>query len=82
MQDHAVKLGVLALAGLGAIQVLKAMYGVSSSFMKYIVLPRHNFAERYGKGSWAVVTGGSDGIGKQYALAFAKEGFNIVIMGL
>ena len=27
------------------------------------ILPAKNYRERYGKGSWAVVTGGSDGIG-------------------
>ena len=37
--------------------------------------------ERYGKGSWAVVTGASDGLGKLYALELAREGLNIVVMG-
>lgn len=32
------------------------------------------------KGGWAVVTGGSDGIGKAIALALASHGFNIVII--
>ena len=27
------------------------------------ILPAKNFAQRYGRRSWAVVTGGSDGIG-------------------
>ena len=35
---------------------------------------------RYGKDSWAVVTGGTDGIGKAAAIHLAREGFNIVLM--
>jgi 17beta-estradiol 17-dehydrogenase / very-long-chain 3-oxoacyl-CoA reductase len=36
--------------------------------------------ERYGKGSWAVVTGSTDGIGKGIALELAARGFNIVLI--
>ena len=35
---------------------------------------------RYGKDSWAVVTGSTDGIGKAAAIHLAKEGFNIVLI--
>ncbi|TNV77015.1 hypothetical protein FGO68_gene12886 [Halteria grandinella] len=35
---------------------------------------------RYGKGSWAVVTGGSDGIGLAMAKVLARREFNIVIV--
>ncbi|XP_059193789.1 17-beta-hydroxysteroid dehydrogenase type 3 [Centropristis striata] len=31
-------------------------------------------------GEWAVVTGASEGIGKEYAFALAKKGMNVVIM--
>ena len=36
--------------------------------------------ERYGKDSWAVVTGATDGIGKAAAMHIAKEGFNVVLI--
>ena len=36
--------------------------------------------ERYGKGSWAIVTGATDGIGKASAIYLAKAGFNVVII--
>ncbi|XP_058820893.1 17-beta-hydroxysteroid dehydrogenase type 3-like [Topomyia yanbarensis] len=39
-----------------------------------------NFTERYGQ--WAVISGGSDGIGRQYARFFARKGLNIVIIAL
>ena len=80
LNDRPLKMGVLALAALGALQLLKMTLRMHSAIFRYILLPRYNFADRYGKGSWAVVTGAADGIGKQYALAFAKEGFNIVLM--
>ena len=32
------------------------------------------------KGSWALVTGASDGIGKEYALQLARNGFNILLI--
>ncbi|KAI9094705.1 hypothetical protein DFS34DRAFT_628755 [Phlyctochytrium arcticum] len=32
------------------------------------------------KGAWAVITGASDGIGKEFAIQLAKAGFNIVVL--
>ena len=37
--------------------------------------------ERFGKGSWAVVTGATDGLGKEFAFQLAELGFNIVLTG-
>ena len=34
--------------------------------------------ERYGPG-WAIVTGGSDGIGREFAKDLAKKGFDVAI---
>jgi 17beta-estradiol 17-dehydrogenase / very-long-chain 3-oxoacyl-CoA reductase len=39
-----------------------------------------DFQERYGKGSWAVVTGASDGIGRGYCQMLASKGMNIVLI--
>jgi len=33
-----------------------------------------------GKGSWALITGASDGIGKGYAEELARAGFNLIIV--
>ena len=41
---------------------------------------RINFKERYGEGAWALVTGGSEGIGKEIANQLAGEGINIVLL--
>ena len=36
--------------------------------------------QRYGDG-WVVITGGSSGQGKQFALQFASKGFDLVLIG-
>ena len=37
--------------------------------------------ERYGgKGTWALVTGASDGIGLEFCMQLARQGFNIVLV--
>jgi 17beta-estradiol 17-dehydrogenase / very-long-chain 3-oxoacyl-CoA reductase len=41
---------------------------------------RKDLVSRYGKGSWAVVTGASDGIGLGFAVEFARLGFNICLI--
>lgn len=45
------------------------------------VLPPTDFA-KYGakQGKWAVVTGASDGIGKEYVFQLAKRGLNVVLV--
>lgn len=62
------KLTVLALSTLALV-------------LDVFVLPPVNFA-KYGarKGKWAVVTGASDGIGKEYAIQLAKKGLNVVLV--
>ena len=42
---------------------------------------RTNLKKRYGPASWVIVTGGSDGIGAEYAEQMAGEGFNLVLIG-
>ena len=40
----------------------------------------HATTDRYGKDSWAIITGSTDGIGKAAAIHLAKQGFNIVLI--
>lgn len=40
----------------------------------------HASTQRYGEDSWAVITGGTDGIGKASAFHLAELGFNIVLI--
>jgi short-subunit dehydrogenase len=48
---------------------------------KYFFLQELNLLERYGEGSWAVITGASSGQGYEMALAFAERGFNLLLIG-
>ncbi|EOR01751.1 3-ketoacyl-CoA reductase [Wallemia ichthyophaga EXF-994] len=70
----------LALAMLGAtvagvtlLRLLSVLYDVT--LRKGISLKKFGA----GKGSWAVVTGATDGIGREFAFQLAKAGFNIVL---
>jgi len=66
-------LGTLSLIYFGSILLFKLIQTFRS------ILPR-DLSARYGKGSWVVVTGASDGIGKGFCEEFAKDGFNIVFV--
>jgi len=43
------------------------------------IRPEKNLIATYGKGSYAFVTGASDGIGKAFCFSLAKRGFNIIL---
>ena len=77
--DKSVKLMTSALALYGLYHCGRIALNGARSFLKYFVLPRKNLYARYG-GGWALITGASDGLGKQYAFELAKEGFNIILM--
>ncbi|KAG8631929.1 hypothetical protein KVT40_001069 [Elsinoe batatas] len=44
------------------------------------ILPGQSLSKYGRKGSWAIVTGASEGIGKEYALQLAAKGFNILLL--
>ena len=71
----------LGLFSIGAIFVLFK----TLSYTRAVLTPLFRFPKdlvaRYGKNSWAVVTGASDGIGKGYAIELARRGFNVVLVG-
>ena len=48
-------------------------------FQEIFLLKELNLIERYGKGTWALITGSTDGIGFGFARNLAKRGFNIVL---
>ena len=50
-------------------------------FYRHFLRKRYNLYDKYGdKDSWAVVTGGSSGMGLEHCKELAKEGFNICIV--
>lgn len=69
---------------LGAVLVVIAAVNALRWLWRYVWLPRQQqgprFVERYGRGSWVLITGASDGLGKAFARELAQYGFNLVIV--
>ena len=67
----------LALVGalFFAVFLAKALWALIKS-----ILPEKNYSLRYGPNTWAIVTGGSDGIGLGFCEELAKLGFNICMI--
>ena len=40
----------------------------------------HDLLQRYGNDSYVLITGASDGIGKEFSFQFAKRGFNLILV--
>ena len=68
-----------ALKIIAIVVILKKVISCIISLYKTLLRPRLNFRKRYGEGSWAFVTGSSEGIGKAIAYDLAKLGFNIIL---
>ena len=68
---------------IGAIKILSFLISLLSFLNRQCLRRQQDLYRKYGNGrdSWAVVTGGSDGIGEQYCKDLAKQGFNICIIG-
>jgi short-subunit dehydrogenase len=72
---------ILFLLTLIVFQLLLLMTAAAKGVYKYFLLSETNLIERYGKGSWVVITGASSGQGYEMALAFAQRGFNLLMIG-
>ncbi|QRW12765.1 short chain dehydrogenase [Ceratobasidium sp. AG-Ba] len=77
-RDHAC--ATLCLSAAGAAVVAGLAFSVVNFLLQTFVLSGQSFS-KYGakKGAWAVVTGATDGIGREFASQLAKVGFNILI---
>ncbi|KAJ7610429.1 short chain dehydrogenase/reductase [Roridomyces roridus] len=72
------------LPWIGLISSLSLLYKLANFAWVYWLKPSqlHRYLHTTnGKPAWAMVTGASDGIGKQFARELAKDGFNVVIHG-
>jgi 17beta-estradiol 17-dehydrogenase / very-long-chain 3-oxoacyl-CoA reductase len=60
---------------------LKLFYKILDILKQYFFTKRKNLLQRYGVGTYVVITGPSRGQGKQFALQLASLGFNIILIG-
>ncbi|EAU91530.1 ketoreductase [Coprinopsis cinerea okayama7 len=69
------------LLALGSFNALRIIYQTLSVVLQTFVLPGTSL-KRFGakKGAWAVVTGATDGIGKEFAMQLGKAGFNVLLV--
>lgn len=80
--DCTITKGFIFIAfAIGVFKLTTTTLSFASIIFDSYILPGVNFS-KYGanKGNWAVITGASDGIGKEYAFQLAKKGFNIVLV--
>lgn len=67
------------LAAIGAIWLFVLIIKLLSNIIR-IMIPAKDYADRYGVNTWAVVTGGSDGLGLGFCEELANLGFNICMI--
>ncbi|KAF7428506.1 hypothetical protein PC9H_007730 [Pleurotus ostreatus] len=65
----------------GSLSIARVVYQSVVVLFQTFVVPGTSL-NRYGarKGAWAVVTGASDGIGKEFSFQLAKAGFNVLLV--
>jgi 17beta-estradiol 17-dehydrogenase / very-long-chain 3-oxoacyl-CoA reductase len=73
-------LAYVAMWVLGLLTFGQFAIGIAHLINKYYIRQPLNLQERYGKGTWAVVTGATGGIGFEFCNQLAKVGFNIVLV--
>ncbi|PFH46720.1 hypothetical protein AMATHDRAFT_69236 [Amanita thiersii Skay4041] len=69
------------LLALGTLSLARLVFQTLSVLCQTFILPGANLS-KFGarKGAWAVVTGASDGIGKEFSFQLAKAGFNVLLV--
>lgn len=64
----------------GLVFIASKLFGFLKILFEAKLRSEKDLLKRYGEGSYAVITGASDGIGKAFCFALAKRGFKIVLV--
>jgi len=65
---------------IGMIWAARFAWRFIRGFCYFFLKTGANITKRYGVGSWAIITGSTDGIGKEFAIQLAKKRFNIILV--
>jgi len=68
------------LLGIGALTAASISFTILRVLLSTFILPGQSLSKFGAKGTWAVVTGASDGIGKEFGLQLAKKGYNMILV--
>jgi 17beta-estradiol 17-dehydrogenase / very-long-chain 3-oxoacyl-CoA reductase len=69
------------VTAVGAVYLVRLLWTLIAIFYRFIAYTTDWKKWGAGGANWAVVTGATDGIGREYALQLAKKGFSILIVG-
>jgi 17beta-estradiol 17-dehydrogenase / very-long-chain 3-oxoacyl-CoA reductase len=73
---------ILIFAIIGLVVIIKIfLYRLVPFVDQYFLTQEVDYVERYSKGSWALITGASSGMGERFAHEFAKRKINLLLLG-